>query len=726
MDDKELQDFKLEDIMREFGSGEPEEPEEAPVSPELPGEPEEEQPEETPSEAAASEEPVSQETVSEEAVSEETLSGEPEEVSEEASPEVQENPAQKASPEEATADTVHPDEIREMAGTSGISDDTAVFHPIEVGAADEEENAGSTEPETEAFSEEWEPEYEAPAADYVPRKPIEFRPKNRMQALRQKLVAGPEKRYYDLTELGLGRLQAGIFLTFVLFLVSTGGTVLYEMGIIGPARLRLLIFCQMLALLLSGLLGCYRLMDGIGDLFHLRFSLNTLLAVTFAVCCVDGVFCLWDQRIPCCAVFCLEMMMAQCAAYQKRCTEMDQMDTLRRATELTAVVKSDDFYEEKPAYLSKEGELESFTDNYDKPSTPGKVLSIYALAAMILSIGLGVLTGVRHGLHTGVQVIAAALMIAMPATGFISLSRPTAILEKRLHRLGTVLCGWKGAAAVNKKAVYPLAHSDLFPEGSAKMNGVKFYGSNPPDVVVAYMTAVIQEDGGPLVPLFQQLLASRNGWKYEAEDLTDYPGGISGRVNGDAVLVGSLEFMQEMGVQMPEGTKVPQAIYVAIEKELSGLFAVTYSRSKSAASGLRTLCGCRNLTPVAVSGGFMMTEGFISSKFSANIRRMIFPSREVRKNLSAIAPAEDAPVIALTTRDGLAQKAFAVTGARSLQIAMKAGVVIHMLGGILGLAAVGVLAWQGTTDLLTAANLLLYSLIWMIPGALVTEWTRFI
>jgi hypothetical protein len=47
-----------------------------------------------------------------------------------------------------------------------------------------------------------------------------------------------------------------------------------------------------------------------------------------------------------------------------------------------------------------------------------------------------------------------------------------------------------------------------------------------------------------------------------------------------------------------------------------------------------------------------------------------------------------------------------------------------MIGGILGLLMMAVLAWVGVENILTPANILLYELIWMIPGLLVTEWTR--
>ena len=76
------------------------------------------------------------------------------------------------------------------------------------------------------------------------------------------------------------------------------------------------------------------------------------------------------------------------------------------------------------------------------------------------------------------------------------------------------------------------------------------------------------------------------------------------------------------------------------------------------------------------------------------------------------------------TQEGLAEAAYAVTGARALRAAMIWGTVIHMIGGILGLAIMLVLSLVGAQYLLTPGNVLWYVLLWMIPGLLITEWTR--
>lgn len=610
-----------------------------------------------------------------------------------------------------------------------VTEETVRFTPV--GGEEEEpkpliyQPAVET-PRAEPYSEQWEPEYEEPISEYVPQEPIVFRPKSRLHELKHKLVEGPEKRYYQLSELGLGKLQLAILVNVVIFLLAAGAAVLYGMGKVSPDRIRTLVFGQFLALMLSALLGSYQLIEGVADLLHKRFTLNTLLVFSAIACAADAVICLKVHRVPCCAAFCLNMTMSLWSTYQKRNTEISQMDTMRKATRLDSLVSTEDFYEGLPGILRSEGQVEDFMDHYNAPTGAEKVFSIYAMAALAVSLVAGAVGAVLGSVHMGVQVLCTSLMVATPATMFITLSRPMALLQRRLHKHGSVICGWKGVMGLSKPLAFPLKDTDLFPVGAAKMNGVKFYGSRNPDEVVAYSTALINADGGTMAMLFQQLLESRSGFHYDAENVRSYDGGIGGEVQGESVLAGTLSFMQSMGVEMPEGTRVSSAIYVAIDGELSGVFAITYNKVKTAAVGLNTLCAYRGLTPVMTSNDFMLSDGFIRSRFGVNVKRMAFPEREVRDELAQREPEETARTLALTTRDGLAGMAYAVTGSRALKSATMVGAAIHLIAGVLGLVIMLVLAIIGAYDLLTPTNILLFELIWMLPGLLVTQWTRLV
>ena len=680
MDEKEIQEFDLDDIIKEF----------ADTDEEIREKTAEEILQEATAEVIAPQEPVEEEPQAQAPAGGDTIRFQP---------------VDEPLPESATSDTVR-------------------FEPI---GGQQEEAPQVQEPEeekTEPYSAEWEPEYEQPMGEYVPAPPIVFKPKSRLRELKRQLVNGPEKQYYIQLEKGMGKLQAAIFFSLLVVLLSAGAMALYALNWVPENRLRLMVFSQFFAMLVSALLGSYQLLEGAVDLLRRRFSLNTLLLITFIACCVDGVLCLQQLRVPCCAAFSLQVTMSLWSEYQKRNTRLGQLDTMRKATRLDSIADVPDYHEGGKGLLRGLGEVEHFMDTYEDRPQAEKILSVYALVALGVSIGAGVLAGVLHGVSTGIQVLSVTLLAAMPASMFVTVSRPMAVLERRLHRVGTVLCGWQGVRRLAGKTLFPIDHNDLFPRGTVKLNGVKFFGSRQPDQVIAYAAAVVAQGGGTLEPIFNHLLESRNGIRHDVENFQRYDGGIGGEVYGEPVLVGTLQFLKTMGVEVPEGIRVSQAVCAAVDGELSGLFAVTYTRDRAAVAGLVTLCGYRKLRPVLISGDFMLTPQFIRSVFDVRIKRILFPDEETRQALLEKQLPEDSTAAALITGEGLASFGYAVTGARSLKSAIKGGITIHMIGGILGMLMMLALAYLNATWLLTPANLFLYELVWLIPGLLVTERTR--
>lgn len=726
MEDKEIQEleeFSLEDIIKEFSDH----PHAVPAEEEIPAQDAEEEvvPQEAPVEV-------------EEASAEEVI------------PVAEELPAaEETEPEDVIAEASEAEDVV-AEETESVSDDTVVFEPVEEVPAEDTDVTDDTirldssellkgtvhdaqhiEDEKEASDSEeehtgqWEPEYEQPMGAYVPPRPINFPTRAESREMKRKLIVGPEKKYYELTEKGLGKLQLCMFFALLVVVVSAISTVAYAQGMISENRLRLMIFGQFLAVLVSALLGSFQLIQGVADLFKGRFTLNTLLVVTFLACCADGIFCLMQERIPCCAAFSLEVLMTLWSTYNRRHAELGQMDVLRKAAKLRGVCAKADAYEGKAVLGSIPGRVEDFMDNYDQPTQPQKRQGVYAMIALAFSIVVGVFTGLMQDLYTGIQMTAVSLLAAVPATAFIATTRPFAILQRRLHRLGAVLCGWQGVKQLCGKVIFPLNNEDIFPLGTTRMNGVKFFGTRSTEQVLAYATAVVVADGSGLAPLFQQVLSSRNGRSYDAQNLRRYEnGGIGGVVLDEPVLVGTLDFLKEMGVEVPEGIMVSQAACVAIDGELCGIFAISYEKTRSATAGLSTLSSYRGLNPVMVAGEFMLSEKFIRGKFGIRSKRLQFPDEETRVRIQGIEPEEGAEAALLTTVEGLAPVAYCVTGARALRNACNFGVALHIVGGILGMGVVLALVLLGATHLLTPANMFLYQLVWMIPGFLLTEWTR--
>ena len=684
MDDmeKDLQEFDLDDILKEFGdSPEPEE------------------------ETAPSQELVTEEgedlTAPEEAMEEVLMAEEEAEL-----PDGQEEAGEEVSLDETlrfapgTARSAAPDE-------SAMEEDTQDLDALLAQALEEPEEA---QPQEQA------PEQEAK---------ILYNPRTRLRELKKKLVAGPERRYYELSEKGVGRLQMAILVNVIIVALCALTTWLYATGKIPENRLRLTIFSQVLAMLVSAFLGCNQILDGLGDLFTGKFNINSLLAFSFAGCCVDAFFCLNELRVPCCAAFSLEITLALQARYHRYNTELAQMDTLRKAVRLNALVRTEDFLDGKPGLLRRDGEVEDFMDTYTRRSGPEKVQSVYSLIALVLCFVIAMFSGMTHGVSMGVQIFSTALLVAVPAGFFIAVTRPMAVLEKRLHMVGTVLCGWQGVKALSKKAAFPIQDSDLFPQGSNKLNGVKFYSDRNSDEVVAYSASLIFAAGGSLTTVFQQLLSSRGAKALPVTNFQDYgTGGVGGEIGGEPVLMGSVDFLRGMGIQIPEGSMVNQAVYCAIDGKLCAVYAISYAKMRSATAGLVTLCGTRKVKPVLLCDDFMLTESFLMTKFEVKTRRLTFLHKEQRQALQEKQPSPKAPALALATREDLISYAYAVTGSQALVTSTRLGTAIGLIGGILGLLTMAALGILGNTELLTPLNVLLYQIIWLIPGWLITEWTR--
>lgn len=636
-----------------------------------------------------------------------------------------------ADPEEPAESAGESDEAfaQELSQLLGDLDEPAGEQPLSetrVFTISEEVSGSSASEEPDLGGEtiRFESTQEAPKSEEPPaQEPIPIR--ENLRELKRKLIAGPEKRYYELSDQGVFKLQIAIVLNLLIVAFCVGTTTMFSMDMVPENRLRFVIFTQVLAMLLSALLGCHQILDGLGELFHGRFTINTFLTITLIACCIDACNCLQELRVPCCSGFALQMTFALFARYHRRSTEISQLDTLRKATRLRGIVKEADYFDGKPAFLRGEGDVDDFTSTYTKAGTPEKIQSVYCLLSLAVCIGLAVLAGMKYNMSLAFQVFSISLFAAVPASFFVALTRPTAILERRLHMVGSVFCGWQGVSGLQGKACFPLTDEDLFPVGSTKLNGVKFYGDREPEQILSYASSLISEAGGGLVPLFRNMLKNRGGSEYPVSEFRDYGvGGVGGIIRGEAVLLGSLDFLQSMDVEIPHGTTVAQAVYMAVNGELCAVVAISYAKMRSTSAGLTSLSGYRKLQSVMLTKDFMLTGEFLHSKFSINTRRIIFPDRETREILSQRQPSPDDKVLALSTRDELVSLVYPVTGANALKHACNLGLVIHILGGVVGMLIMFALAFQGSVEILTPTRVLLYQLVWMVPGLLVTEWAR--
>lgn len=352
-----------------------------------------------------------------------------------------------------------------------------------------------------------------------------------------------------------------------------------------------------------------------------------------------------------------------------------------------------------------------------------KSTSIYVPVALLSGLVITLL--IAFGLDEDLFWTGSLIFIGCtPLAAFLAYPRLLRLLSLRLADAGAALCGYHGAEVFGGEHSILIGDDDIFPEGSLRLNGFKVYNGNP-DRIIAYAAAATRRSVSALSPLFEELLRAHACRRYSVDSFRYYDsGGIGATIIGDVVLMGSLDFMRHMGVHMDRGTKVRQAVYVSINGELAGVFAVKYAAPEKLRKGLAAIAGNRHFKGILVTRTFLGTPGFLKAKFGIPTGAFAYPSTKERLRLSETEMRDSGDQGAVLTEDSFSGFAQAAAGGRMLRSATVLATVLTILSGIAGLLLTAVLAALPATETATAFNLLLYVGAWLLPTLLLTSWAR--
>lgn len=477
----------------------------------------------------------------------------------------------------------------------------------------------------------------------------------------------------------------------------------------------------MLALLLvQGVLSLDVFARGIYQALKLRFDLMSLLVLSVLMTVADSFFAIPAGRIPFCTAASLALGLALGSVSLEKKAKWRTLKTVLSMEAPVAAVKQEKAWHDLDCIFRRDGSLADFTAMLETPDAAQKTMRVYAPLAGVLTALLA-LFAAWHGNGSFLWAWSGLLTAALPAGGFLACCRPFERLAGRLSKTGAAICGWQGAKILGGECGIVMEDNDLFPASNISLNGIKMYSELPVRQVVGYATAVVRAAGSGLLPLFEEVMKNENGRRYTVDTFRQYEGGgLGAEINGDVVLLGSLAFMRLMGVPVPESVQVQSAVYISVNKELTGIFALSYSPSAGTRIGLHQVLHSAGLTPVLATRDFMITPGLVKKRYKVSADRLEFPVVAERAQLSAKDAGKDGRQGALMARDSFAGFAAAVTGGRQLRKTVHLAVMVSLLSGLLGMALLFVLTYLDAVTAASAVNLLVYQLLWLVPSVLIT------
>lgn len=295
---------------------------------------------------------------------------------------------------------------------------------------------------------------------------------------------------------------------------------------------------------------------------------------------------------------------------------------------------------------------------------------------------------------------------------------PWSRLSRRLQKEGCALAGWVGAEQISCRRTMVVTDSDLFPPGTVSLNGVKLIGEELPRAV-SFAASLCREAGGGLLRLFDGMLRSEGGSYREVIDFNFYEeGGYSGTIRGESVLLGTASFMRKMGVRMPGGLNLKTGVFLAVDRQLTAVFAVKYNPAENVDWALRAM-RASHITPILAARDPNINPTLVKRKFSKGIR-VEYPDLKARVALSDPEQERGLPR-ALLLREGLLPYAETVVGGRRLCRAVRQSTALALVGSAAGTLLAFYLTFLGSYSLLSPLMLLAFLLLWTLPVLLLAD-----
>lgn len=477
----------------------------------------------------------------------------------------------------------------------------------------------------------------------------------------------------------------------------------------------------MLAFAVLSLLLAYDvLLAGIQALFRLRMNLPTLALPVSVLVLLHALQALPRGEQSYCPVLSLLLLLLLRALTAQRKAMFYTLRTVCSFVAPMGIFDAPQLLKDTDSLRRDTGDTENFMRNLLLPDRAERVMGIYVPVFFLLTGVLAYLLSRRSDCGF---VLAWLLLLlgAIPFSGALCFAKPFAVLAKRLSAFGGALCGWHGAEIFSGKHTIILRDEDIFPRANISSNGMKLFGSHKAGRVIAYALAALEAADSPLTDLFEALLQSQNGKHYHATTSRIYDNnGIGAEVVGEVVLVGSLPFMRSMGVHMSAGTRVRQAVYVSVGGELAGIFAVKYKPSASTKKGLRDVLANRNFSVVLATRDFLITPELIAAKYELPTEALVFPAFHERIRLSGIDSNQTAEQGALIAKDTFGAFASTAAAGRSLRSVSVLSLTLCLLAGIGGMIVCMLLIAWNAAGTASPLHLAAYQILWACLNAFFT------
>ena len=381
----------------------------------------------------------------------------------------------------------------------------------------------------------------------------------------------------------------------------------------------------------------------------------------------------------------------------------------------------------EPPMAVKSGleENEEFLKQIERPDGGQRFARVYVPLAVVLALAFALMGSLGRGrAEQFLWIFSGVLSAAMPFALAVAYDTPLSHTVRRLLGEGAALAGGNCAAALSRCRQIALSDEDLFFAGSIEVEAMKVYGRFSTETVLSYAAALTEAGGLEVGRVFAQLLKERYGRPQRADQVKHYEsGGLSGNIYGHAVSLGTQAFLMRTGVSIYDGRHLKNGVYLAIDGQLAGIFALKYYPTAPVYGALNSLLRHR-IRPLLAVRDFNLTPAMVESLFELKRGFSLYPDVGTRLEVSSAEYVRGDMACALLSRDSVASFVSCLLRTSRLVKSTRANLTICTAAGVCGMLLMFYLAWCGSVAAASPAHLFFYSLLWSVPVWYISRHTK--
>ena len=362
-------------------------------------------------------------------------------------------------------------------------------------------------------------------------------------------------------------------------------------------------------------------------------------------------------------------------------------------------------------------------DLCSKYSAPG----IFLLFGAVLTAAVNY--AVIGSFTTCLKFAAGALCAVSPLIQGMNFAVSVYTNSKKTRRNGGSIAGINSCLELDDVQTVVIDDSDIF---SVSLNGIRFYGDATADKVILYLNSLYRVAGGPLKPLFSDMLSEDIKTLPRIDDIYYHDKmGYSSLIDSKVFLAGNKQLMEHFGIEFDDRDfeiiyqqKSKHVLFAAYDGRLAGVFLLSYSLSANIKRAFETYERDQVCVVIAEHDQNVNTDTlFYHYRTDDKLLFKILNFGSAQRCVQKFRPVEKAPSL-IASRTGICGLAFALHGCKSVKFAFGAGRIIKAISSVIAFALVTFLAFFSGMTSYFPIQILVYQLLWALPAMFVSLFSK--